>query len=174
MTLRSHDRGQRGSIMVLVMVILVALLAGAAVMLTLQNSSTKQVGTTSKSRAALFCAESGLSDARTVLGANYAVWNEILDADPSNDPPWYPMRRDIDDPPDGVFDYEVIIRDNDDETPPANDPTRDNDLRIFVISRCTKYPDMPKEVLELLTYNQGAQTYRNQSGQGAGNTGNAN
>ena len=161
--------------MVLVLIILVALLAGAAVVLNLQMSSTKQVGLVSQARASLFCAEAGLSQGKTIMGANYALWNDILDTDTSNDPSWYPIRGDIDDPPDGIADYEVTVRDNDDELPPAaNDTTHDNDLKIFIVSRCLKYPETPREVLELVVYNMGNQVYRNQSGQGSGNTGNAN
>jgi len=161
--------------MLLVLIILVALLAGAAVVLNLQVSSTKQVGLISQSRASLFCAEAGLSQGKTIMGANYALWNDILDTDTSNDPSWYPIRGDIDDPPDGVADYEVTVHDNDDELPPAaNDTTRDNDLKIFIVSKCIKYPETPREVLELVVYNMGNQVYRNQSGQGSGNTGNAN
>ncbi len=166
---------QRGSVMVLVLIILVALLAGAAVVLNLQMSSTKQVGLVSQARASLFCAEAGLSQGKTIMGANYALWNDILDTDTSNDPSWYPIRGDIDDPPDGIADYEVTVKDNDDELPPAaNDTTRDNDLKIFIVSKCLKYPETPREVLELVVYNMGNQVYRNQSGQGSGNTGNAN
>jgi hypothetical protein len=159
--------------MVLVMIILVALLAGGAVMLSLQLGSTKQVALASSARGALFCAESGLAASRSVVGANYADWADVLDSDPSNDPGWYPITGDLDG--DGVDDYSVTIQDNDDELPPLdNDPTKDNDLKIFVLSTCTMYPDTPQEILELVTYEGGGAVYRNQSGQGSGNTGNAN
>ncbi len=159
--------------MVLVMVILVAMLAGGAVALSLQLGSTKQVGLASDSRGALYCAEAGLSAARPVIGARYADWVDVLDTDPGNDPTWYPFTGDLDG--DGTDDYLVTMRDNDDETAPAvNDTTRDNDLKIFVISSCTRYPDTPREVLELIKYEGGGAIYRNQSGCGSGNTGNCN
>ena len=41
-------------------------------------------------------------------------------------------------------------------------------------STCLKYPESPKSVTELVRYEGGGYSYRNQSGQGAGNTGNAN
>jgi hypothetical protein len=170
---RHPGRGQRGSIMVIVMTILAALLAGGAIALYLQLSSTRAAGSIRESRSALYCAEAGLQAARPLIGANYAEWVNILDGDPDTDPSWYPVRGDLDG--DGVNDYEVRIRDNDDEMPPLdNDPTRDNDLRVFIISRCTKYPDTPREVLELVRFEGGGNVYRNQSGQGSGNTGNAN
>jgi hypothetical protein len=173
--LRDRRDPERGSVMLLVSIILIALLSGGAIALYIQMSSNKQVGFTSTSRASLYCAESGLAEARATIGAFYSVWNDILDTDPANDPPWYPIRGDIDDPKDGVTDFEVTVRDNDDEpTSMPNDPTHDNDLKIFIISKCTKYPDAPREVLELVVYDQGQQQYRNQAGQGSGNTGNAN
>lgn len=176
MTLRRpRPDPERGSVMLLVSIILIALLSGGAIALYIQISSNKQVGFASTSRASLYCAESGLAEARATIGAVYSLWNDLLDGDPSNDPAWYPLRGDIDDPKDGVNDWEVTVRDNDDEpSSVANDPARDNDLKIFIISRCTKYNDAPREVLELVVYDQGQQQYRNQAGQGSGNTGNAN
>jgi hypothetical protein len=171
---RDPRRAERGSVMVLVMIILVSLLAGGAIALQLQLSSTKQVGFASSSRRSLYCAEAGLARARGTIANFQALWNNMIDSDPTNDPTWYPIVGDIDDPPDGVNDFEVTLRDNDDEPVGSNDPNVDSDLRVFIVSRCTKYPDTPKEVLELAIYNRGADMYRNQSGQGAGNTGNAN
>jgi hypothetical protein len=170
---RDPGRGQRGSLMVMVMIILVALLAGGAVMLSLQLGSTKQAGLASDSRGALFCAEAGLAAARPVIGANYSTWSDAIDSDTSNDPAWYPITGDLDG--DAVDDYEVTLEDNDDEfAPTADDPDHDNDLKVFVKSSCTKYPDTPREVLELVSYEGGGSVYRNQSGSGGGNTGNEN
>lgn len=172
---RNPSRGEQGSIMVVVITLIAALLVGAGISVFLQVSDTRSTGLIRAARSSLYCAEAGLAAARPMIGVNYALWPEMLDADPSNDPPWYPITGDIDDPPDGVPDFEVTIRDNDDELPPnPNDLNLDNDLRIFVVSRCTKYPETPREVLELVMYQGGGNSYRNQSGQGAGNSGNAN
>jgi len=166
---------ERGAAVALVMVVITALLSAGAVALYLAIGDTRASGYASSSRSALFCAEAGLVAARSVVGANYASWPLLLDGDPQNDPSWYPITGDIDDPADGVPDYEVTLRDNDDELPPASDdPNRDNDLRVFVVSRCTKYADTPREVLELVVYSGGGNVYRNQSGQGASNGGNVN
>ncbi len=108
----SFDHGQRGAVMVLVLVILVALLAGGAVLLQLQLGSTRQTGVAADKRAALYCAEAGLTAARAVIVNNYADWSLILDADGGNDPAWYPVTGDLDG--DGTADYEVRLRDNDD------------------------------------------------------------
>jgi hypothetical protein len=75
---------------------------------------------------------------------------------------------------DGVADFTITLKDNDDELPPlANDTTRDNDLKVYVVSTCTKYPDTPKQVIELVQYNGGGNCYQSQQG-GCGGNGNSN
>jgi hypothetical protein len=166
---------ERGAAVALVMVLVASLLSGGALAVYLAIGDTRASGYTLSSRGALFCAEAGLASARALIGANYAAWPLLLDDDPDNDPSWYPIRADLDSPGDGLADYEVTVRDNDDEMAPApNDPRRDNDLRIFVVSRCTKYTDTPRQVLELISYSGGGNVYRHQSGQGASNAGNVN
>lgn len=166
-------RGERGSIMLVVAMVLVALLAGGGIALYVQVSSTRSTGYLASSRAALYCAEAGLAVGRRVIGMNVGDWPAILDNSDSNNPSWYPLTGDLDG--DGEADYEVTIRDNDDELPPdPNNPMTDNDLTVFVVSRCTRYPETPREVFELVSYSTGSAGYRNQAGQGTGNTGNAN
>lgn len=161
--------------MLVVAGILVALLAGGGIALYVTVQGTKSTGYLKNTRSALYCAEAGLAAARVMIGQDPTEWNLLLDDDPSNDPAWYPITGDLDTPLDGIDDYVVVIRDNDDELPPdANDPTRDRDLGVFMISKCTKYPETPREVFELVFFELGDRAYRNQSGQGAGNTGNAN
>jgi hypothetical protein len=167
--------GERGAAVALIMVLVSSLLAGGALAVYLAVGDTRASSYTSSSRGALFCAEAGLASARALIGASYASWPLLLDGDPGNDPSWYPIRGDIDSPTDGVNDYEVTVRDNDDEMAPAvNNPRRDNDLKVFVVSKCTRHSDTPRQVLELLTYTGGGTVYRNQSGQGASNAGNVN
>jgi len=173
MTHRDAQR-QRGTIMVLVITILAALLAGGAAALYLQVSSTRAVGLVASSRGALYCAEAGLAASRQLVN-DQAVWAALIDGNPANDPPWYPISGDIDEPPDGVTDYVVTVIDNDDEQPPlANDPTVDTDLSVFLRSTCTKYPNTPSTVLEMVSYSAAGSVYRNQAGQGSGSTGNTN
>jgi len=110
-----------------------------------------------------------------VVTTNYNTWGLVLDTNASNDPSWYPITGYLVDGATGPFDYQVTIRDNDDEiAPTANDSTKDTDLQVYVTSTCLKYPDTPRSVTELVQYSGGGYSYRNQSGQGAGNTGNAN
>jgi hypothetical protein len=174
MRARGIRRGERGSTMVVVMMILLALLAAGAGVIYLQVSSTRATGLIRQSRDALFCAEAGLARTRNKIGASYALWDDMLDTDPSNDPGGYPYTGDIDG--DDEDDWEVTIKDNDDENPATlpNDLTKNNDLKIFVVSKCIKYPDTPREIMELVTYTGAGNVYRDQNRQGSGGTDNAN
>ena len=164
--------------MFVVMIVITALITAGMIAIYVGAAETRSSDYVASSRRALFCAEAGIASSRAVVGANYASWGTVLDADSGNDPTWYPIRGWLDD---GVHastdvpDYEVTIRDNDDELPPmVNNLARDNDLHVFVVSRCLKYPDMPRAVSELIEYQGGGNVYRNMAGQGASNTGNNN
>ncbi len=169
-------RGQRGTVMVLVITILAALLAGASVALYLQVTSTRAAGLSSHMRGALYCAEAGLAAARNTIANDPDVWPSLLDGDDATNPAWYPIQGDIDEPPDGVPDYVVTVRDNDDEFPPNDlDPTTDSDERIIIVSTCTKYSDAPREVLEIISLQATpGHDYADQSGYGGANAGNRN
>lgn len=170
---RPASPGQQGSAMLVVATILTALLAGGGIALYLQLQSSRSTSMTKSGRASLYCAEAGLTHGARVFTNNVGVWNNILDTDPANDPSFYPVRGDLDD--DGVADYEVTLRDNDDEGAlVANDPTDDNDFRVFVVSRCLQNAEIPRTVTTLLQVNISGHNYRNQSGGGSGNTGNQN
>jgi hypothetical protein len=169
----SPDPGQRGAAMLLVATLLVALLAGGGVALYLQLQSTKSAGMVKASRSSLYCAEAGLASSRSIITLNHVSWPLVLDTDPTNDPSWYPITGDID----GIAgdDFIVTIRDNDDEPPSVpSDPTRDLDLQVFAVSRCTKSATSSREIIELLQVSGGGHLYRNQAGGGAANTGNQN
>ncbi len=166
-------RHQRGSVMIIVVTILAALLAGGGIVMYTQVMSTRAAGLIRANRSALYCAEAGLASARTLIGQNAQLWNNLLDADTLNDPPWYPVRGDLDIPADGD-DFEVTVRDNNDEPPGLDDPTKDNDQQVFIVSRCIKYPSAPRSVMELVQFPGSGSVYRAQAGQGAGATGNTN
>ncbi|HTE54930.1 MAG TPA: hypothetical protein VK698_28950 [Kofleriaceae bacterium] len=177
MTGKTHpiqpDPGERGAAMLLIATLLIALLAGGGVALYLQLQSTKSAGMVKAARTSLYCAEAGLAASRGIIALNYLTWPTALDASTSNDPPWYPLVGDIDG--DGVDDYEVRIRDNDDEVPPApNDPERDNDRQVFAVAHCIKNTEVSREVVELLLVASSGHVYRNQSGGGAFSSGNQN
>jgi hypothetical protein len=168
-----NDPGQRGAAMLLVSTILIALLAGGGVALYLQLQNTKSAALVKASTNSLYCAEAGVIAARPSIALNFLTWPVLLDGNDGNDPDWYPIRGDLDG--DGVNDYEVTIRDNDDEVPPApNNPAFDNDRRVFAIGRCLQNSDVSREVVELLVVAGGGYVYRNQAGGGGWNTGNQN
>jgi hypothetical protein len=164
---------QRGAALVVTLILVTALLAGGALAMYLQLADTRSTQYVTESRGALFCAEAGLAGARAYVTDHSSQWALMLDDDPDNDPVGYPVEGDLDD--DGVIDWRVEIRDNDDEQhPAANDPTNDVDQTIFMLSTCVRFPDTPRQVLELISLAGGGHNYRDQACQGAGCTGNAN
>lgn len=171
--------GQRGSAMLTAMILMAALLAGAAALVSVQMASTRSSGLVRSGINAQYCAEAGLTAARTAIAANQAEWAAALQASATAapNPPTEPaflssIVHDIDG--DNVADFMVYLRDNNDELPPTNDDQAvDTDLRIYVVSRCIKYPDTPREVVELVETSTGSHAYRSQEG-GWNNNGNDN
>jgi len=66
---------QRGSAMLVTMIIISSLLAGAAVLVSMQLASNRSSDITRSGLSATYCAEAGLSAARSVVAANYNNWN---------------------------------------------------------------------------------------------------
>ena len=159
---------ERGSAMVVAMIVMAALLAGAAALTSMQLHSTRNAGFAREKITALHCAEAGLVTARSTVAARYGQWNAALAA--GTEPSWLAvLDHDVDD--DGAADFTLSLRDNSDEQPEDN--TRDNDLTVYIVSRCTKYADTPVEVVELVRYNAGGNCYGAQLG-GCGGNNNAN
>jgi len=157
---------QTGSALLVTMILVIALLAGGAVLTNMQLSESRTSSMTRAKSSALYCAEAGLAAARASVAANYASWSSALG---QSEPSWLAgIDHDLDD--DGIADFTVTLRDNDDEPPPlANDLTRDNDLMVFVVSTCTKYPEVKVQVAELVRYNGGGNCYQAQQGGCGGN-----
>jgi hypothetical protein len=104
--------------------------------------------------------------------ANYSRWAGSLGT--GAEPSWLASGLNHDLDGDGAADFAITLKDNDDELPPAtNDLLHDNDLRIFIVSRCIKYGEVPKEIAELVQYAGGGTCYQSQQGGCAGN-GNSN
>jgi hypothetical protein len=162
---------ERGSALIVTMIVVTSLLAGSSILVGMQMSSNRSNDLARSGVSALYCAEAGLVAARSVVASHYAQWNASLGS--STEPSWLSgINHDIDG--DGVADFTITLKDNDDELPPLpNDPTRDNDLKVYVVSTCTKYPDTPKQVMELVQYNGGGNCYQSQQG-GCGGNGNSN
>ncbi len=162
---------QRGSAMLVTLIVITALMAGAAVLVGLQMSSNRATEVSRTGTSALYCAEAGLSAARSVVVSNYSDWATWLGG--TTEPTWLAsIDHDVD--KDGVGpDFEITIKDNDDETTIANDPKSDNDLRVFIVSKCIKYPDNPKAVMELVRYSGQGKCYNSQES-GCGQNNNEN
>src|ERR1051325_9978700 len=109
---------QRGSAMLMTLVLLSALLAGAAVLNALQISSTRSTSLLRSRMTALYCAEAGLTPSTATGAANSAQWNSALCrpscAEPAQ-PSWLGstvFSHDLDG--DGVDDFSITLRDDDD------------------------------------------------------------
>lgn len=184
--MRRTRNSQRGSAMLVTLIIIGALLAGGAVLVSLQISSNRSTDLTRSGMTALYCAEAGLSAARPIVAANYTRvgtvtpegWASALVASGGGstaEPTWLaaginaalPAGHDLDG--DGSPDFEVYLKDNGDESSGADDPTIDNDLRVFIVSKCIKYPDTPKEVEELVQFTGGGSCMPDQAGGQDGN-----
>lgn len=165
---------ERGSAMLITLVLIASLIAGAAVVVSMQLSSTKSADVTKTGMTSLYCAEAGLAAAHTYVASNKANWNAALALSAAGnytEPTWLSsaFSHDLDG---GGNDFELYIKDNDDETG-TNDLANDTDGRVWIISRCTKYADNPKQVGELVEASGGSQCYESQEG-GCGGNGNAN
>lgn len=170
--LAKRDR-ERGSAMLVTLILIAALLAGVAVLVSLQLTTSKSTELTRVGLQSLHCAESGLAASHGDVALNRSVVlthltaNSYSAATPAQ---WQVIpsfittaHRDVDG--DGVTDVDIWIIDNED----VNDYTQDSDSRVWLISRCTKYPDAPKEVRELIQFAGGATQYDWQEGRAFGN-----
>jgi hypothetical protein len=161
---------ERGSAMLVTMIVISAILAGATVLVSLQLAANRSTDLTRTGISALYCAEAGLTASRSTIAANQTTWADWLGT--GNEPSFLTsINHDVDG--DNVADWEVTLEDNFDETSGADDPDADLDSRIFVVSRCIKYPDTPREVRELINYSQLSNCYNSQRG-GCGGNGNMN
>ena len=170
-------REERGSAMLITMIVISALMGGAAVLVQLNLSSSHGTELAKHGLTALYCAEAGLTAARATVAASYPQWaGSLCTTTPSTSctqPAWLAstaFSHDLDG--DGVDDFVIYIKDNDDDGTAANNKAVDNDLQIFVVSRCIKYPESPKEVEELIQYSGGGTCYDAQQG-GCGANGNS-
>jgi hypothetical protein len=166
---------ERGSAMLVTLVLIAALIGGAAVVVSMQLASTKSADVTKIGMSSLYCAEAGLAAAHSAVAANKANWPAALAASASGDytePTWLQTAFPHNVGSGSGTDFQIYLKDNDDETG-SNDLAVDIDGKIFIISRCIKYPDNPKQVGELIEATGGNSCYESQEG-GCGGNGNAN
>jgi hypothetical protein len=161
---------ERGSAMLVAMILMAALLAGATVLVSLQLSSNRSTELTKTGISALYCAEAGLTATRATVAINQAEWGASLGTDV--EPSWLSaVDHDLND--DGSPDFEVLLEDNFDEVAGSDVPGTDSDGKVYIVSRCLMYPDTPREVRELVTFTLVTHCYSAQRG-GCGGNGNMN
>lgn len=167
---------QRGSAMLVTMILMAALLAGAAVLVSLQLSSNRSTELTRTGISALYCAEAGLQATRATVVANQSAWGSNLGTGVE---PTFLSAISHDVNGDGVGiaaaggDFTVTLEDNDDEQSGSDNQGSDFDGKIYLVSTCNLYPDTPREVRELLSYTTITNCYNAQRG-GCGGNGNMN
>lgn len=156
--------------MLVTMILMAALLAGAAVLVSLQMGANRNTELTKTGITALYCAEAGLTAARAAVAENQADWGTYLGT--GNEPSWLAnIANDVNG--DGnAPDFKITLEDNFDEIG-TDVPTADSDGKIFVVSRCLLFPDTPREVRELVDYTMVSHCYSSQRG-GCGGAGNMN
>lgn len=132
--------------MLIVMITIAAMLASGAVLAHMTQGSVNSSSVHRTALTGLYCAEAGLTSVKDTVVANAGAWNPELGT--GIEPTWLaPVSHDIDG--DGTDDFTVTLRDNDDEA--VNDLSVDSDATIYVVSTCTKDPESPTQVTELIT-----------------------
>jgi len=174
--IRARRNGQRGTAILITMLLTVSLLAGGAVLLGMQLTGTKSVDVSRTKTLSLHCAEAGIAAARQEVALAYSAWSGQLCNPPppagtgtcviggvAGEPTFLSaLTRELDTPPNGS-DFRIHIVDNDDGD--AN-MAADNDLQVYVVSTCIKYGDIKQQVRELIKItpgNQGKETQKNGS-----------
>jgi hypothetical protein len=152
--------------MLVTMLLITALLAGAVVLSRMQLVSTRSADVSRQTSKSFNCAEAGVVTARSIVASSFNRWDEALATYPSTtEPQWLKDAigsHDLDG--DSNDDFEVYLLDNEDETLGPLDPTHNNDLQVFIVSRCITTTDYPKEVRELIEFNGGTNAYESQTG----------
>jgi hypothetical protein len=132
--------------MLIVMITVASMLTTAAVLVHMTQGSLNSTTVHRDGLTGLYCAEAGLASVKPTVIANVGSWSAALGT--GVEPAWLGIvSHDIDG--DGTADFTVTLRDNDDEA--VNDLSTDSDSQIFVVSTCTKYPESPTQVTELIT-----------------------
>jgi len=192
---------ERGTAILITMLITVALIGGGAVLVGMQMASTRSTDVARSNMTSLYCAEAGLNAARKIVAQNFTTDNTFnggltVGAACNDDstctggalciqvgagnfcmtqPAFLANGPNVNHDllATGSDDFYVVIVDNEDEVTFTNDYTKDNDLHVFIVSTCTRFPDNKKQVRELVRIKPGLKDYDSQLG-GAGGNSNAN
>jgi hypothetical protein len=158
---RPRRRRERGAALMITLIILASLLAGAAAVVSLEVGGNRATDLTRSGMTAEYCAEAGAERAAPIVVANYALWassmcgsateSSCLPASPSAEVPLFAppaINHDIDG--DGIPDFVLYLRDDQDEPTGAQNYSLDRNARVFIVSTCIKYPDTPRQVKVLI------------------------
>ncbi len=187
----SRRNPERGSAMIVTLLVTSALIAGAAVLASTQLASTRGAYMEKNGLSSMYCAEAGLAMARPWVMARYSIdqWSSslLLSSSGSASSAWeetwlsgtgssattgidtvttctnYPKCHDLDG--DGSNDFFVYLQDNWDDIYQGSD----QDQTIWIVSRCIRNPDTIQEVRELVRYTGGGTKYNDQQGGASGN-----
>jgi hypothetical protein len=172
---------QRGSAMLVTLIIISSLLAGAIVLVSMQLASNRSTDLSRTSVTSLYCAEAGLQAARAAVATAAATDIDAAVAASAGgtltEPTWLTTGinaiGDHDVNGDGTGpDFHVYIKDNDDEVinSAANNLADDIDSKVWVVSVCDLYPETPQVVSEMLDVaKQNGTLYDWQAGGAMGN-----
>jgi hypothetical protein len=178
-------RRERGAAMMVTLIIIASLLAGAAVVVVMQLGSNRATDLARSGMTAEYCAEAGAERAAPIVAQNPPLWNANLctvaqgsealciPASPAAEVPLFAppaINHDLDG--DGIPDFVLYLRDDDDENSGSQDYTTDRNQRVFLVSTCIKFPDTPRQVKELLQESGGAGQYTAQQGGAMGRNNN--
>jgi hypothetical protein len=160
--------GQRGAAMMVTLIIVASLLAGAAVLVAMQLGTNRSTDLTRSGMTAEYCAEAGAERAMPILATTAGFWSAgLCGAGPGSESNCLPtspagevamlappaINHDLDG--DGVPDFVLYLRDDDDEIPGPQNYGLDVDQRVYIVSTCIKFPDTPRQVKELVQFDGG-------------------
>jgi len=159
--------------MLVTLVVISSLIAGGIVLASMQMQSMRSTRLTRNGLSATYCAEAGAIAAYQTVATSYPIWgaNNYFATQGTTQPTWLgdtAFSHDLDN--DGVDDFQITLLDDDDEPNTMNnDPTTDYNHKVWIVSTCTKYPDTPQQVMQLVGYSGGGNCYNSQAGGCDGN-----
>lgn len=169
---RIWKRQRGGAALVLLLVLSTAAAMIGALAIRGSMTDLRLAGAQRVQKSGFYCAEAGLSAARTYFANNYTLWNTMFDPQQAA-PAGYPVVGDLDG--DGLNDYSVTLVDNVDEFPPAAlNSKKDNDLSAIMVSKCISTTMSAHQLQEIVVTNSRGMAYRDLGGHSSSHNGNAN
>ena len=167
----NKERGAATLLLIMVLLVLSALLGALA--MRGATSDLKMAGSQRLNRTTFYCAEAGINYARPIFASHYSDWATILNGGTPSFT--YPVTGGVDGSSSGK-DFSVTIEDNVDESP--NDPKKDNDLMVVLVSTCTNNAltgGTTRTIKQMIQYTATVGSdYRYQAGHSSTHSGNEN